>query len=97
MKVLFITHCTTMGGANQSMLQLIKELKTKYNVDIDVIIPKDNNREATNSIITYLNKENIQYITTRFNWFKSPNNQGKYIKFKNVIRFFINLNTKNMI
>lgn len=41
MKVLFITHYASLtSGSNRSMLQLIKELKNNYKVDINVLLPK---------------------------------------------------------
>lgn len=33
MKVLFVTHCTDMGGANHSLLQLMKELKANHGIE----------------------------------------------------------------
>lgn len=40
MKVLFVTHCTDLSGANSSMLQLIQELRENHGVDPFVIYPK---------------------------------------------------------
>lgn len=39
MKVLFVTHCTPMAGANRSMLQLILELRDNYGVEPFVLLP----------------------------------------------------------
>ena len=53
MKILFITHSSGMGGANHSMLQLIKELKFYYNVEVKVIVPILNKDELNKGILPY--------------------------------------------
>lgn len=40
MRVLYITHCTDMSGANNSMLQMIKELRDNFGVIPFVVYPK---------------------------------------------------------
>lgn len=53
MKVLFITHCSPMAGANRSMLQLILELRDNYGVDPFVLLPEyfGQNRSLKDNLI----------------------------------------------
>ena len=49
MRILYITHATDLGGANQSMLQMIKELRQNY--DIEPVPVLFGNRKAQNQMI----------------------------------------------
>lgn len=71
MKVLYITHCLEMGGANRSMLQLILELRDNYGVEPFVVLPEyqGNNR----SIKDYLNNNHINFKEANIRWFKHSN------------------------
>lgn len=67
-----------MGGANHSMLQLILELREKYNINPIVLINKD----GTNiELQERCEKHNIQYILSRFFWFKGKKSIKTYINY----------------
>ncbi len=40
MRILFVTHYSTMYGANKSLLYLMKDLRLRYNVYPVVLIPQ---------------------------------------------------------
>lgn len=69
MKVLFITHCTCMAGANRSMLQLMVELRNDYDVNPFVLLPYDNSDSRT--LKHYLEDENIEFIEIAIPYFKT--------------------------
>lgn len=69
MKILFVTHCSTMAGANRSMLQLILELREDYGVEPIVVVPEYTEHE--NSIDCHLKKFGIPYKRARYGFFKS--------------------------
>lgn len=55
MKILIVTHDSNFsGGANRSLLMVLRNLKTKYNVEIEVLLPKKsgelNNRLTSEGI-----------------------------------------------
>lgn len=81
--ILFITHSRIMGGANRSMLQLIKELEYQYNIKPLILIP--NHIKKDWDIEDECKKYNIDYITNRFYWFKSSSKS-----FINYLKFFLN-------
>lgn len=87
MKVLFITHVTDLGGANRSMLQLIKELKENYNIEPFVIYPKLNQENKFN-LKNELDKLEIESLRHRLSIFKKRGKHGIIFKFS-----FIILNT----
>lgn len=63
MRILFVTHYSTMYGANKSLLYLMKDLRLRYNVYPVVLIPQKG------SFSEELEKENIEYIVIKFhNW-----------------------------
>ncbi len=72
MKVLFVTHCTTMLGANRSMLQLIVELRTK-GVEVTVLLPSSVYNNEQNDLTSELEKRNIPYIEAPIYRMKHPN------------------------
>lgn len=73
-KVLFVTHTYDMGGANRSMLQLMKELKATKQVVPIVLAPIQENNKI--NIVTKCQELEIPCICTRFYWFKATS----YIK-----------------
>jgi len=60
MKILFITHCLDMFGANRSLLELIVFLRNEYDVDPYVLIPVHGEMEKA------LIDENIRYKYVRY-------------------------------
>lgn len=70
MKVLFITHCTAMAGANRSMLQLILELRENYGIEPFVLLPQDEYSPKT--LKHYLQSEGIRYLECEIPFFKQP-------------------------
>lgn len=82
MRVLFITHYTSMYGANKSMLQLIIELKNNYKVKPIVLLP-DNGELVEN-----LKKENIEYIVSKFYCWVYQDNKIDF--FKTIIKKLLN-------
>lgn len=71
MKVLYITHCLEMGGANRSMLQLILELRDNYGVDPFVLLPEYQGNNRT--IKDYLIENNINFKESNIRCFKHSN------------------------
>ncbi len=74
-----------MGGANHSMLQLIKELRKEYDVQPLVLAPIAH--EEIN-ICTKCDELNIPYISTGFYWFKGTPSIKLAVKFLLNILFF---------
>ena len=68
LKILFVTHVTTLAGANRSMLQLIKELKEFYHVYIVVIGPDCNSNDV--NIKTKLMEIGVSYLSAPIHFFK---------------------------
>ncbi len=64
MKVLYITHCTDMSGANKSMFQMIKELQDNHGVQPFVIYPKIYDKSVAN-ISEALEKRSIKGLSHR--------------------------------
>lgn len=67
MRVLFVTHTQKMGGANHSMVRLISELKTNYNIDVVVIVPVQKGHKDVEHQLAALN---VKFIRQRYSWFK---------------------------
>jgi len=61
-RILFITHYPRMYGANQSMCQLMVELRTKYNIQPVVLLSQ------RGEICEFLNQNNIPYYVSHFYW-----------------------------
>jgi glycosyltransferase involved in cell wall biosynthesis len=66
MKILFLTHYTTLYGANRSLLNLIKELK-KFGGFSSVLLPH------YGEMALELEKNNIPYFIDNFSWDFVPN------------------------
>ena len=68
MKILFITHCTGMAGANRSLYQLMVELREVYGVETYVLLPYDNSN--VRSFKHFLLKSDIWYKECNIVYFK---------------------------
>lgn len=86
MRVLYVTHYADMYGANLSMLDLILELKSNYNVTPIVLVNKHG------KLINELKKNNIPYITKKY-YTCSINIESGNIKFRRIVKRFIRLFT----
>lgn len=76
MKILFITHYSFLYGANKSLLQLLIDLKTDYNISPTVIVPEKG------TFSSKLEENNIDYYVFRYyNWL----NSNTFIKAKTKI------------
>lgn len=69
MRILYITHATDLGGANQSMLQMIKELRQNYDIEPFVVFPKID-KSLTHNIKQECLKNNIPFLQHRMTNFK---------------------------
>lgn len=69
MNVLYVTHCSSLYGANKSMLELIINMKRKYNTNPIVITP---NRGDLNEKLDQLRIEN--HVIKFFWWVDFKNN-----------------------
>lgn len=67
MKILFVTHTYGMGGANHSLLQLMKELKENYNVEPTLLVSKGVHPYP---ISEKCKEIGIECIVARYYWFK---------------------------
>ncbi len=92
MHVLFVTHCTVLAGANRSMLQLIEELHSDYNVDPYVLYPKDSGSELFRKTLDSkcipgkdadirFYKQSVITASKRLEHLKSLNNQNELFNF----------------
>ncbi|ARV15525.1 glycosyltransferase family 4 protein [Polaribacter sp. SA4-12] len=80
MKILFITHYSFLYGANKSLLQLLLDLRTNYNIKPIVIIPEKG------AFSDKLEENNIDYYIFRYyNWL----NANGFIKAK--VKMLINM------
>lgn len=70
MKILYITHCTGMAGANRSMFQLMVELREAYGVEPYVLLPYDNSNVRT--LKHFLQESDIWYKECNIVYFKKP-------------------------
>lgn len=72
MKVLYVTHCTDLSGANNSLLQMIKELRDYHGVDPFVLYPKVYD-VTSKSIADVLRENNINGMSHRITCFQRVN------------------------
>ena len=67
MKVLYITHCTDLSGANNSMIQMITELRDNHGIIPFIIYPKiyQKGKNIENIILIIVTKlpPSFEYIT----------------------------------
>lgn len=82
-RVLYIAHEHTLSGANRSLLGLVKNIR-KYNITPIVLVPQ------LGLLTDELNKENIEYIVSKYYWCYYPSNfkNWMYDKLKYVLNFY---------
>lgn len=72
MKVLYVAHCTDLSGANNSLLQMIKELRDYHGIEPFVLYPKV--YDATSrSIADVLRENNIDGLSHKMTCFQRVN------------------------
>lgn len=82
MNILFVTHYSSMYGANKSLFQLIIDLREKYDISPIVLVPEEG------ELIQELKKEKIEYIISKFYpWVY----KGKIGFIKGIIKEIINI------
>jgi len=84
MNILFVSHYSTLYGANLSMLGLIKDLKTRYNCNITVLTPKSGDLPIA------LNEIGINCIVSQFYQWEQPVIEGKKNRIKCIIKKILN-------
>lgn len=72
MKVLYLTHCTDLSGANQSMLQMIVELRDNNGIEPFVIYPMIEDA-SQRSIKNVMEQHNIPGFSHRLSCFQRKN------------------------
>ncbi len=82
--ILFITHGCTLGGANRSMLQLIRELRVNHGVE-PYVLAKDEGA-AVQALPEECLRQEIPFVRFRFYHFKQAN-RGVGIR----LRYLLNL------
>lgn len=60
MNILFITHCTTLYGANKALLDLVIDLRDRYNVNPIILIPKEGD------FTKILDEHKIEFIVSKY-------------------------------
>lgn len=75
-RILFITHVPQLGGANRSLLQLIKELRDSYNVEPYVLLPKTHYEGTV--LKDKLEEEKVPYFICHIQFFKESNPDWRY-------------------
>lgn len=78
MNVLYITHYEGLYGANKSLLEIVKNMKQNYNLNVVVITPKYGDLNEA------LNKLNIENKVLYFFPWAVPTNENKL---KNIIKY----------
>lgn len=87
LRVLFVTHCTVMGGANRSLLQMVKELKAMYGVDPVVLAPTLRGEDP--GIIHKCHEEGIPCIQTHYYSFKKKRTLKSVVsELMNILLFY---------
>jgi len=74
LRILFVTHCTSMAGANRSMVQLILELVSVYGCQCHVLLPSGRVKSDGNKLQEVLRKNNIPYKAVDIRYFSTNNN-----------------------
>lgn len=77
MKVLYITHCTDMSGANNSMIQMITELRDNHGIEPFIIYPKVYDRTVKN-IDEVMKSKEIQGFSHKLSCFQRKNTNILY-------------------
>lgn len=89
MKALYITHCTDLSGANQSMLQMIVELRDNYGVEPFVIYPTIGDA-CQRSIKDFMRENNISGLSHKLSCFQRKD-VGVAHKFYFIITTILNV------
>lgn len=86
MKILFISHSSSMYGAPKSMFNLIKDLKERYNVEAIVVTPQEG------ELVQELENIDVKCIVSKYYWWMTDKDYcSSYInKFKNFLRIILN-------
>lgn len=82
--ILFITHYSGMYGANQSMCQLMLELRNNYKITPVVLLP------SRGDICEFLEQNNIKYFVSHYYWWVNAE-KGVYQYLLNWRKQIINL------
>lgn len=77
MKVLYVTHCVDMSGANRSLVQMMIELRDNHGIDPFVVYPKIP-RDSTRTIRDALQEHGIPGVSHRLTCFMRKNVGGLY-------------------
>lgn len=70
-KILFITHCLEMYGANSAVVNLMLDLKERYNVEAYVIIPQQEIVQDAKTIVEILEANDIGYCRVPMDFFRT--------------------------
>ena len=68
MKILFVTHCNNMGGANRAMLHLMLELRNS-GVEPEVVFPKTR-KEPQQSLKQELERYGIPFFEAYYFFYR---------------------------
>jgi len=91
LNILFITHYPGMYGANQSMCQLIIELRNNYKITPVVLLP------SRGDICEFMEQNDIKYFISHYYWWVNAE-KGVYQYFLNWRKQIINLmRVKNLV
>lgn len=62
MNICFVSHTSDLGGAEKSLIHLVKSLQSNYGIKALVVVP------SVGPICQILRKNDIQYIISRYYW-----------------------------
>lgn len=79
LNVLFVTHVTSLGGANRSMIQLILELRDRHGISPYVLIPDDDPNSPISSVLA---DKGIEFFVGHYRRYKEG-----YIPFSTKISY----------
>jgi glycosyltransferase involved in cell wall biosynthesis len=82
MKVLYVSHCASLYGANKSLLDMIDGL-AKFNVKCEVVCPKG-------ELTLELDKRNVHYYLVSYHN-EVYAEDGKYILAKGIVKTILNM------
>ena len=86
MRVLFITHCNGLDGANRSLLQLVRELRDNHGVEPVVVCPRD---RFSHVMVEAFARENIVCMPVPLMRFKLVGNKSWITKIMLAVSFLI--------
>ena len=87
-KILFIAHTVQMGGANHSMLQLMLELREKFNITPIVLMPHMNAKSPKWNLYAACVEKGIRCYSFRFYWFTGVNRVASLMRYLSNILFY---------